>query len=434
MEFQNTIQFAPSLAKVEINFFKFLGEDTIKSILLGCIAVKYLSFYPNHAVPVEKRLDVLYYYQNSLVELDLYIDDSYILPSNCSITFFGILSNMVNLKVLTMRGDVSSQFVRNDPFKKGWNSLESLDISGFNVRYDTSDNHQVPNSWQNFVLLMLENQAQTLKKLSLPQVLFDHSTVGVFADKFVSSKIENIKIGETCLLAVKNLACLKTLHVVGLSSRNLDFLRLTCLSSALRYSSVFDWISHTPQFLSIKELTVENVLEDERNLILKLINACKSLESLAIFSGCNTPTQLSYIISRLPSLKKLNIHRMPCLRSRHLEQISSHLPNLVILNLRYNTLTDGILQYYCDHVQSKLPNLQLVCDWGYWNLRGGQPWVIDRENYNKSPMKTKIAPPQTLMLEHDDHCAPSSSCNLLPDERAKIREILNTVNDYEDDD
>lgn len=423
LEFQSTILFAPSLQRLEINMFHYLDAKTVQSILSSSVSVKCLSFYPSPALPIGCKLSILKMFCNDLNELNMYLDDSYFM-SDTHETVFEIFKNMKRLKTLILRGYASCEFINNDLLCNGWESLEVMDISGFTIRQEASlNNSVVPNPWQAFILCILEKRARFLKKLSLPVDVLDLQMGSVIENKFVLSQIESLKICEMCLKAIRNLNYLTALHVVGTSFKHLGSVRANCLPSGTPYSSLFQWINGTPQFWRIRELTLENILDDERNLNFTLVKACINLEYLTLTSGCNSPAQLTRLILQVSQcLTKLCIHQMPGLRSKHLELIACHFPSLKILNLRHNTLTDGILQYYKDHVQPRMPDLELHCDWGYLNKNGGQSW---RNNAHTNLFTNSV------ILKYNN---PSSSCDLAPQDRENIRRALDLVNDYDDDD
>ncbi|KAK3909559.1 F-box/LRR-repeat protein 7 [Frankliniella fusca] len=419
LEFEETILFAPLIAGVHINMFRHISDATIKSMMLGCKSIKCLSFYPGAEVPVHVKLNVLNFYGENLGELNIFVDDSYLANSK---TFCKILGEMRHLKILTFRGSVSSGLFDNGFFENSLWKLESLDISTLSIMFQENENILCGgvsiNPWQNFILRILDHYAQNMKKLSLPEGVFDLSTVNKLEIKFICSKIVNLKICEIGLRVVKKLDHLKVLYVQGLSRRNLEHLRV---SAGLQYKSIFDWVDNSVQFSNVKELTLENIIEDERRLTDHLLQACINLESLTISSGCHTSAQLSSYISKSPSLRKLSIHRMPCLKSKHLETIKCYLPNLLILNLKNNTLTDGILQFYVNNVQEKMPNLKLICDWGYWNINGGNPWSGQDKLCTMSISSRSVT-----------ECATSSDS--LSHDRVKVAQMLDALTDYEDDD
>lgn len=420
-QFKKTILFAPCLGRLEINMFKLISEDLVQSILSGCSSVKSFSFYPNQLMSLNVKLLILNHYKMSVQVLNMYLDDSYVSSSGSLNSFFQLLSSMACLKSLTLRGFVNSECLSSDIFANGWDCLECLDISGFRVIYETAEYFPKPNPWQSFILKMLDFKAEFLKKLYLPDDVFHYAITGMFELKLVSSKIESLKICEICLCGVRKLNFLTSLHVIGLSAKQTHNLRSDFLSRGLEYSTLFNWIRDTPQFQGVEDLTLENINDDERNIIFKILKACHNLKSLTLSSVCHVPTQLSSIILQSPLLKSLCIYRTPCLRSKHLDLLLTCQPNLELLNIRYNTLTDGILQHYRDSIQPKMPGLKLICDWGYWNVCGGQPW----------PRQSALGVVESKMSQQESsQLSPSFTF----DDREKIRMVLDSVNEYEEDD
>lgn len=420
--FAKTIQFAPLLAKLEINMFQ-ISDETVQSILSGCEFVRYLSLYPGPLTPVHLTLKILKFYQPELKGLNMYIDDEYYNLIRTSEGLSGVLGHMKKLDELTLRGPVSSHLLKENPFQFGLPSLQILDMSGlYNSHLADSDNVAISDTWPHILLGIVKYKASRLKKLLLPTKVFNYEMTSVIEDSFVSSTIEYLKGCEYCLWAVKRLQNLKILHICGLTPKSLSNLREKCWLPASSYSLVYDWINDAVEFLNVRELTLENIVDDEREIVYRLLSACKNLESLTLFASCPSPSQLADVILQMPPLKILNMHRMPCLRSRHLELIVSHQPNLMLLNLMGNSLTDGILQYYRDVVQSRMPNLQLKCDWGYWSKNGGQQWQPHACSSSVNETKVHSNVPEILPYK------------LSIDSRNKIMEMLDAVSDYEDDD
>lgn len=423
LQFKKTILFAPCFARLEINMFKFISKDLIQSILSGCAVVKSFSFYPNHLMSRDDKLLILNHYKMSVEVLNMYLDDSYVSLNGNIDSLFKLLSCMPCLKSVTLRGFIHSECLSLDIFCNGWRSLECLDISGLAVIYPKEEyaDLQKPNPWQSFILHMLDYKAESLKKLSLPEGVFHHTIIDEFEVKFASSAIESIKICEMCLFCVRKLNFLTSLHVVGVSAKEAHNLRSDCLSRGVEYTSFYNWIRETNQFSGLQDLTLENINDDERNVTYEILKACQNIKSITLSSVCHTPTQLAAIILQLPPLKSLSIYRTPCLRSKHLDLLLTYQSNLELLNIRYNTLTDGILQYYRDTIQFKMPKLRLICDWGFWNVFGGQPW----------PSKCTSGSSEIKSVRRESN---ESSPSVSLDDKMKIRMLLDSVSDYEDDD